>query len=106
MATATLFRWLDESLDESGCLPEVLMRAHELATLLPYRQTSEVLRRWGVELGKSLLCSLNEKLNQATQAQGSRKLAVKPSLKLPEPSAVLEDTPLQRCVRCRFSVRG
>lgn len=46
-------RWLDESLDESGCLPEVLVRAHELATLLPYRQTSKVLARWGVELGKS-----------------------------------------------------
>lgn len=67
--------WLDSSLDESGCLPEVLTRAHELATLLPYRQTSEVLGRWGVELGKSPLCSLNEKLNQATQAQGSRKLS-------------------------------
>jgi hypothetical protein len=53
----------------------VLTRAHELATLLPYRQTSEVLERWGVSLRKSLLCSLNEKLNQATQAQGSRKLA-------------------------------
>jgi hypothetical protein len=65
---------LDESLDESGCLPEVLARAHELATLLPYRQSSEVLRRWGVDLGKSLLCSLNEELNQATQVQGSQKL--------------------------------
>ncbi|MDQ3398793.1 MAG: hypothetical protein M3511_13690 [Deinococcota bacterium] len=53
----------------------MLMRAHELATLLPYRQTSEVLKRWGVDLGKSLLCNLNEKLNQATQAQGSRKLS-------------------------------
>jgi hypothetical protein len=71
---ASLSDWLDESLDESGCLPEVLMRAHELATLLPYRQTRDVLARWGVHLGKSLLCSLNEKLNQATEVQGSWKL--------------------------------
>jgi hypothetical protein len=72
---ASLSNWLDASLDESGCLPEVLMRAHELATLLPYRRTSEVLKRWGVDVGKSLLCSLNEKLNETVQVQGSRKLS-------------------------------
>jgi hypothetical protein len=72
---SSLSSWLDRSLDESGCLPEVLMRAHELATLLPYRQTREVLRRWGVDLGKSLLCGLNEQLNQATEVQGSQKLS-------------------------------
>lgn len=66
--------WLDDSLDESGCLPEVLLRAHELATLLPYRPSSELLTHWGVAVTKSLLAKLNEKLNEATEAQGSQKL--------------------------------
>jgi len=66
--------WLDASLDESGSLPEVLARAHQLATLLPYRESSELLEDWGVSLSKSRLCSLNERLNNALQQQGWQRL--------------------------------
>lgn len=72
---ASLSCWRDESLDESGCLPEVLVRAHQLATLLPYRESSAVLEAWGVQLSKSRLCSLNERLNQALQQQGRKRWA-------------------------------
>lgn len=78
--------WLDSSLDESGCLPEVLARAHEAATLLPYRQASRLLANWGLSLSKSQLGKLTSKLNTASQQQGGEQLlalADKPLLARP-----------------------
>lgn len=66
--------WLDGSLDESGLLPEVLARVHELGVELPYRRACKLLARWGVELSKSELARMNERLNEATRTQGEARL--------------------------------
>lgn len=66
--------WLDGSLDESGLLPEVLARVHELGVELPYRRAGKLLSRWGVELSKSELARLNESLNEVTRTQGEARL--------------------------------
>lgn len=66
--------WLDDSLDESGCLPEVLARAHDATTLLSYRQASSLLGKWGLNLSKSGLCNLSTKLNDSSHQQGTQQL--------------------------------
>jgi hypothetical protein len=58
----------DESLDESGCLPEVLERVQESTTLLSYRQAEHLLDRWGVTISKSQLHALSQQL-ETTQHQ-------------------------------------
>lgn len=50
----------DRSLDESGCLPEVLVRLQESTTLLSYRQAEHWLARWGVQTSKSQLHALSQ----------------------------------------------
>jgi hypothetical protein len=52
----------DTSLDESGCLPEVLVRLKESTTLLSYRQAEHWLERWGVQISKSQLHELSQQL--------------------------------------------
>ena len=68
---SSLSCWLDRSLDESGCLPEVLLRAHEASLLLPYRQASKWLEKWGVKLSPSKVRHLSEKMNEEMHKQGS-----------------------------------
>lgn len=59
----------DTSLDESGCLPEVLERMPETTTLLSYRQGEKFLERWGVNTSKNQLHTLSQHL-QTTQHAG------------------------------------
>jgi hypothetical protein len=64
----------DESLDESGCLPEVLVRLQESTTLLSYRQAEYWLERWGVTTSKSQLHALSQQLETTQHQEVSRQL--------------------------------
>lgn len=71
---SSLTAFADPALDESGCLPEVLARARELALLLPYRPAAGVLERWGVALSKSRLARLGFALEHSELEAGERVL--------------------------------
>jgi hypothetical protein len=62
--------YADPDLDESGLLPLTLERALEAGKLLPYRQSSDLLERWGVRLSKTRLARLDEHFNTVQAAQG------------------------------------
>jgi len=64
----------DESLDESGCLPEVLCRVRATVLESAYRAAETTLKRWGVGLGKSRLARLGLTLEQTEQDQAGRLL--------------------------------
>lgn len=64
----------DESLDESGCLPEVLVRLQESTTLLSYRQAAHWLERWGVQTSKSQLHALSQQLETTQHKEVSQQL--------------------------------
>lgn len=64
----------DESLDESGCLPEVLERMQETTTLLSYRQSEKFLERWGVKTSKSQLHALSQHFETIQHQEVSQQL--------------------------------
>lgn len=64
----------DESLDESGCLPEVLNRLRATVLEASYRSAETTLERWGVKLGKSRLARLGLALERTEVDQGGRVL--------------------------------
>lgn len=64
----------DKSLDESGCLPEVLERLCESTTLLSYRQAEHWLERWGVSISKSQLHALSQQLETIQHKEISQQL--------------------------------
>lgn len=64
----------DTSLDESGCLPEVLVRVQETTTLLSYRQGEKFLERWGVKTSKSQLHALSQQLETSQHKEVSQHL--------------------------------
>ena len=64
----------DASLDESGCLPEVLERLQESTTLLSYRQAERWLARWGVQTSKSQLHALSQQLEITQHRTVSQQL--------------------------------
>ena len=64
----------DTSLDESGCLPEVLERLQESTILLSYRQAEDWLARWGVNISKSQLHALSQQLETTQHQEVSQQL--------------------------------
>jgi hypothetical protein len=73
----------DESLDESGCLPEVLVRLQESTTLLSYRQAESLLGRWGVITSKSQLHALSQQFETTQHKEVSQQLQNQAGLALP-----------------------
>lgn len=73
----------DTSLDESGCLPEVLMRLQESTTLLSYRQAAHWLERWGVQTSKSQLHALSQQLETTQHKEVSQHLQTQAEQALP-----------------------
>jgi len=73
----------DESLDESGCLPEVLERVQETTTLLSYRQGEKFLERWGVKTSKSQLHALSQQLETTQHEAVKQHLESKAGQALP-----------------------
>jgi hypothetical protein len=57
----------DESLDESGYLPECLRRIHGTTLRMSYREAEAWLGEWGVKVGKSSLQVLGIRLEQHEQ---------------------------------------
>lgn len=71
----------DESLDESGYLPECLRRIHGTTLRMSYREAEAWLGEWGVKVGKSSLQVLGIRLEQHEQGlsrEGLTQLAQQP----------------------------
>jgi hypothetical protein len=63
----------DASLDESGCLPEVLVRMQESTTLLSYRQAERILG----QTSKSQLHRVSQQLETTQQTEITQQLRTK-----------------------------